>query len=95
MRPRDARYNAIPLTGGSGIDAAVAYVATRSPISDPYARFLNAEKLKREAMVQKTRNWFVPWEAIYEANPQQILERREKVSDRSRTPQEARCLTST
>ncbi len=80
MRPRDARYNAIPLTGGSGIDAAVAYVATRSPISDPYARFLNAEKLKREAMVQKTRNWFVPWEAIYEANPQQILERREKVS---------------
>jgi acetyl esterase/lipase len=31
-------------------------------------------------MVQKTRNWFVPWETIYEANPQQILDRREKVA---------------
>jgi acetyl esterase len=80
MRPRDPRYNALPLTGGSSIDASVAYVAARSPISDPYARFLNAEKLKREFMVQKTKKWFVPWETIYEANPQQILERREKVS---------------
>jgi acetyl esterase/lipase len=80
MRPRDARYNAIPLTGGSAIDATVAYVAARSPISDPYARFLNAEKMKREHMVQKTKNWFVPWETIHEANPQEILERREKVS---------------
>ena len=77
MRPRDARYNALPLTGGSSIDASVAYVATRSPISDPYARFLNAQKLKREHMVQKTKKWFVPWETIYEANPQQILDRRE------------------
>ncbi|HEX6265449.1 MAG TPA: alpha/beta hydrolase [Burkholderiales bacterium] len=80
MRPRDARYSAIPLTGGSAIDATVAYVAARSPISDPYARFLNAEKMKREHMVQKTKNWFVPWETIHEANPQEILERREKVS---------------
>lgn len=80
MRPRDARYNALPLTGGSSIDASVAYVATRSPISDPYARFLNAEKLKREHMVQKTKKWFVPWETIYEANPQQILDRREQAA---------------
>jgi dipeptidyl aminopeptidase/acylaminoacyl peptidase len=28
-------------------------------------------------MMQKTETWFVPWEAIYEANPQQILERHE------------------
>lgn len=80
MRPRDARYNAIALAAAPGVDASVAYVATRSPISDPYARFLNAEKMKRSHMVQKTKNWFVPWEAIYEANPQQILERREKVA---------------
>ena len=80
MRPRDARYGAIPLTGGSSIDAAVAYVATRSPISDPYARYQQAEKMKREHMVQNTKNWFVPWDTIHEANPQQILERREKVA---------------
>src|SRR5471032_2224148 len=39
MRPRDARYNAIALPASPDIDATVAYVTTRSPISDPYARF--------------------------------------------------------
>jgi len=80
MRPRDPRYASIPLTGGSSIDAAVAYVATRSPISDPYARFLQAEKMKREHMVQNTKKWFLPWETIHEANPQEILDRREKAN---------------
>ncbi len=80
MRPRDPRYTAIPVTGGSAIDATVAYVATRSPISDPYARFLNAQKMKREFMVEKTKKWFVPWDTIHEANPQEILERKEKVA---------------
>ena len=80
MRPRDARYNAIPLVSAPNIDATVAYVATRSPISDPYARFQQAEKMQRESMMKSTRTWFSPWETIYEANPQQILDRREKVS---------------
>jgi acetyl esterase/lipase len=80
MRPRDPRYAALPLTGGSALDATVAFVATRSPISDPYARYLNAQKMKREHMVQKTKNWFVPWETIHEANPQEMLERHEQVS---------------
>ena len=78
MRPFDPRYSAIPLPEAPGIDATVAYIAARSPISDPYARFLNAEAKKRESMVKSTRNYFVPWESIYEANPQQIVERGEK-----------------
>ena len=60
MRPRDPRYNAIPLAGVTGIDASVAYIATRSPISDPYARFQQAEKMQRAAMIKSTRTWFVP-----------------------------------
>src|SRR6266705_1801688 len=32
MRPRDPRYNAIPLTAAPNVDATVAYVAMRSPI---------------------------------------------------------------
>jgi len=80
LRPRDARYNAIPLPGAAGVDATVAYVAARSPISDPYARFQQAEKMKRDHMIRNTKSWFVPWETIYEANPQQILDRRESVS---------------
>lgn len=79
MRPFDARYNAIPLAEAPGIDASVAYVAARSPISDPYARYLNAEAKKRDGMMKNTKTYFVPWESIYEANPQQILERGEKI----------------
>jgi acetyl esterase/lipase len=77
MRPRDARYGALALAEARDVDATVRYIATRSPISDPYARYLQAEKRKRPDMMQKTKNWFVPWDAIYDANPQQILERHE------------------
>src|SRR5215471_408049 len=35
MRPRDPRYNAIPLPEAPNVDATIAYIATRSPISDP------------------------------------------------------------
>ena len=80
MRPRDARYNAIPLPEAPNVDATVAYVATRSPISDPYARFQNAEKKKRDGMIKNNKTFFNPWETIYESNPQQMLERREAVT---------------
>src|SRR5260221_8576092 len=80
MRPRDARYNAIPLPGNPDVDATVAYVAMRSPISDPYARFQNAERLKRDGMVKNHTIFFNPWETIHESNPQEILERREAVT---------------
>ncbi len=80
MRPRDARYHAIPLAGAPGLDATVAYVATRSPISDPYARFQQAERMKREGMIENSRIYFNPWDTIHEGNPQLILERREPVT---------------
>jgi acetyl esterase len=77
LRPRDPRYNTIPLASAPGLDAALAYVATRSPISDTVARFQQAEKMKREAMIENNRIYFNPWETIHDANPQEILERRE------------------
>ena len=80
MRPRDARYNAIPLPEAPGLDATVLYVATRSPISDPYARYQQAEKMKRESLIKASRTYFDPWETIHEGNPQQILDRRESVT---------------
>ena len=80
MRPRDPRYNAIPLPEAPNVDASIAYVIARSPISDPFVRFKQAEKMKREEMMNKTKRYFVPWESIFEANPQQILERGEKVT---------------
>jgi acetyl esterase len=80
MRPRDPRYNAIALSGSPKVDATVAYVAMRSPISDPFARFQNAERLKRAPMMQNHVNFFKPWDAIHESNPLEILERREPIT---------------
>ncbi|OGA52213.1 MAG: hypothetical protein A3F74_01965 [Betaproteobacteria bacterium RIFCSPLOWO2_12_FULL_62_58] len=80
MRPRDPRYNAHPLPEAPGVDATLAYVATRSPISDPFARFQQAERMQRAEMMQKSRTYFKPWETIFEGNPQQMLDRREAVS---------------
>lgn len=80
MRPRDTRYNAIPLPEAPTADATVAYVAMRSPISDPYARFQNAEEKKRDGMVKNSTTYFNPWDTIFEGNPQRILERHEPVT---------------
>ena len=79
MKPNDALYNAIPLAGAPGINTRVAYVTTRSPISDPFARFKQAEKMKREHMIKNSTTFFNPWESIHEANPQEMLDRGEKV----------------
>jgi acetyl esterase/lipase len=79
MRPRDARYAEIPLPDAPHLDATVAYVATRSPISDPVARRTQAEKMKNAEMMNKSDAFFAPAGSIHEGNPQEILERREKV----------------
>ena len=80
MRPRDPRYNAIPLAGAGNGDATVAYIAMRSPVSNPFARFQNAEALKRDAMMKNHVTFFKPWETIHESNPQEILERHEAIT---------------
>ena len=80
MRPRDPRYTAIPLPDAPNVDATVAYIATRSPISNTFARFQNAVDKKREPMIANNKAFFVPWESIHESNPQEILERKENVT---------------
>ena len=79
MRPGDQRYNAFKLREAPGIDATVAYLVMRSPISDPYARFKNAETLHRDDMVRNHTLFFQPWDSIHEGNPQEILDRHEPV----------------
>src|SRR6266851_5103603 len=80
MRPLDVRYNAIPLATASTVDATVAYIATRSPISNTYARFQHAEEQKRASMITNNKTFFNPWDTIFESNPHQILERHEPVT---------------
>ena len=80
MRPRDAKYSTIPLPEAPSVTAAVDFIAMRSPISDPLARFENAQRLKRDSMVANNKAFFQPWETIREANPQLMLERHEQVT---------------
>ena len=80
MRPNDPRYNALKLAEAPQLDATVNYVATRSPVSNPYERYLNAERLGRAEMMQHSKTYFNPWNTVHEANPQEILDRGEKVT---------------
>jgi acetyl esterase/lipase len=80
MRQRDARYAAIPLPEAPHLDATFAYLATRSPISDPVARRAQAGKMKNAEMMKKSDTFFNPPETIHDGNPQEILDRREKVT---------------
>jgi len=80
MRPHDARYAAIPLPEAPHLDATFAYVATRSPISNPVTRRAQAEKMKNAEMMKKSDTFFNPPETIHDGNPQEILERKEKVT---------------
>ena len=79
MRPEDPRYNEIPLEGHPEIDARINYVATRSPISDPLARYNNAVAKGRQEMVERHHVYFDPFSNIEEGNPQMILERGEPI----------------
>jgi acetyl esterase len=80
MRPNDPRYNSIALASAPNVDATVAWVAMRSPISNTFARYENAERRGNQNMMKNNKVFFNPWETIHESNPQEILERKEKVT---------------
>jgi acetyl esterase/lipase len=80
MRPHDPRYTMYALPEAPGLDATVAYVLARSPISDPAARYEQAQKMQRASLIHNSEIYFKPWDTIFEGNPQQILERGEAVT---------------
>src|SRR5205823_6215616 len=80
LRPRDPRYAAHPLPEAPNLDATVPFAVVRSPISDPYARYLQAHRMKREFLIENSKTYFSPWSTIFEGNPQAIVEGGEKVS---------------
>ncbi|MBX9904000.1 MAG: alpha/beta hydrolase [Burkholderiales bacterium] len=80
MRQHDARYAAIPLPEAPHIDATFSYIATRSPISNPVTRRAQAEKKGNKEMMKKSDTYFSVPDSIHDGNPQEILDRREKVT---------------
>ena len=82
LRPNDARYNAIPLESAPTVDTSVLYVATRSPISDTFARYEQALRKPNENLQKASKAFFNPWETIHEGNPIEIIQRKEKIGKR-------------
>jgi acetyl esterase/lipase len=80
FRPNDPRYGAIPFAGEPTLSASPDYVLMRSPISNTFARFETAQAHKADAMVKNNQAFFVPWDTVHESNPQEILDRKEKVA---------------
>jgi acetyl esterase/lipase len=80
MRPHDARYTLYPLSEAPHLDATLKYVIARSPISNPLARYEQAQKMQRATLITNSELYFNPWDSIFDANPQRILERGEAVN---------------
>jgi acetyl esterase/lipase len=86
MRPRDARYAAIPLASHTGLDATVAAVVLVWPVIDPLRRFHHAKRLQAaggkypeqidRVIPSHTKFWGTE-EAMEEGNPVGILDRGE------------------
>jgi acetyl esterase/lipase len=79
MRPRDPRYCALPLDGAPELDASLAFVMMGWPVLDPHARYLHAKSRGRGELLESHHRWFGDEATMREANPQQILERGERV----------------
>jgi acetyl esterase len=79
MRPHDARYTVYPLPEAPHLDATLMYVIARSPISNPLARYEQAQKMQRATLITNSELYFSPWDTIFDGNPQRILERGEAV----------------
>jgi acetyl esterase/lipase len=85
MRPRDARYTALPLAGGA--DATVRCAALLWPVIDPLGRYKYAKELKAggppypdiaDRVLPAHDQYWKTEEAMAEGNPVMALERGEK-----------------
>lgn len=80
LRPRDPRYLALPLPDAPELDASLNYIVACWPILDPYARYLFAQETGRDDIVASTQGYFRDAETMSEANPTEIVRRREPVA---------------
>jgi acetyl esterase len=88
MRPQDARYTSILLSGQSGVDASVCGVIMGAPVIDPIGRYRYAKELKEkpshpefvEMVLPLHDKYWLTEDAMTEGSPLQALERGERVT---------------
>jgi acetyl esterase len=87
MRPRDPRYAAIALPGGSPLDASVRCVIMSWPVINPLSRYRHARRALAGAnppewpksIIARQDSYWQTEAAMEEGNPMLALERAEKV----------------
>jgi len=79
IRPRDARYAALPLDGHAEVDASLAYVVACWPVSDPLYRYEKAREAGNASILKSHDNYWGTEAAMSEGSPPLILERGEPV----------------
>lgn len=77
LRPHHPQYAS---EDAGPFDAEISYAVACWPIADPLARYRMAVLRKNERLVSAHHEFFGSEEAMTEANPQLILERKENVS---------------
>jgi acetyl esterase len=77
MRPRDPAFVALPLPGAEALDASLAFVVADAPVTDPYARYLAAQRDQRADVVERHHLYGPSDEAGQAGNPNLILARGE------------------
>ncbi len=88
MRPDDARYTALPLSGGPALDAAVHCVAMVWPVINPLSRYRHALRLRASDdppawvanIPERHDRYWGDEAAMAEGNPMLALERGEAVA---------------
>jgi len=80
LRPRDARYAALPLSGAPEVDASLAFVIACWPVSDPLYRYREvAQKGNNASLIASHDAYWETEAAMSEGSPPLILERGEPV----------------
>jgi acetyl esterase len=77
MRPRDARYAALPF---GGPDASLDFVIADAPVTDPHSRYVTALKDGRSDIVDRHRLYWDTDAASLDGSPNLILARGETVA---------------
>lgn len=79
MRPQDPRYLEVSDPEVEGHDATFSYLVTAWPVLDSHARYVYARGANQDRLVESTEAYFLTEAAMREGNPQEILERGDKV----------------
>src|SRR6202167_3915436 len=69
LKPNEPRYAALPLAEAPGIDACLAYLVLRWPISDPLARYHMVKEKGRTPLIQSHDAYWASEDEMGEGSP--------------------------